>query len=67
MAKKPISNNFYRGSLIKTDIELQCLSESHKSVYHSNWGIKPAAVILNLPRKTVEDIIDDRMLYYITK
>ena len=67
MAKKPISSNFYRGSLIKTEIELRCLADSHKSVYHSRWGIKPAAVILNLPRKTVQGIIDDQLIYYITK
>jgi hypothetical protein len=67
MSRKPISPNFYRGKAVKSIEELANLAELRKSVYHYHWGIKPAAVIINLPICTVLGEIRKGFFYNITK
>jgi hypothetical protein len=67
MSRKPISNSYYQGKVIKTAEELSQLAKERKSVYHKNWGIKPAAVIINLPLHSIMESIEQRMFYNIIK
>jgi len=67
MRKIPISHSFYRGKLIRNASELSQLANEKKSVYHRNWGIKPASVIINLPCGVILDCIASKMLYYTIK
>jgi hypothetical protein len=67
MAKKPISNNFYRGKRIRSYAELYFLFLERRSVYHVDWGIKSAAVIINLPIHSVMEAINKKKLYCTTK
>lgn len=62
-----ISKNFIKGDLITDPKELFQLVADKKSVYHSNWGIKPASVIVNMSFYSVMKSIKDKSLYKTTK
>lgn len=60
-----ISKNYYKGSNITDHLEIIRLANEKKSIYHPNWGIKPAAIILSMQFRVVLDLINRKMLYYI--
>lgn len=62
-----ISENFVKGVPITEPEELMMLAHEKKSVYHSVWGIKPAAVIINMNFSQVYRMIQEHRLYTTIK
>jgi hypothetical protein len=64
--KIPISSTLYRGERITSLDEIVRLTNERKSVYHLNWGRKPASVLLHMQLKSIADAIKFGYLYYVT-
>lgn len=62
-----ISKNFIKGESIKDVDELMELMNNKKSVYHNNWGVKPASVIVNMSFYCVMKMIQSKMLFKTIK
>ncbi len=60
-----ISKNCYKGFLILSVIELIDLANTQKSVYHSNWGIKPAAFVMSMSTRLVYEALRRERLYSV--
>lgn len=62
-----ISDNFIKGYEITSTDELIRLAHNKKSVYHSNFGIKPASVIINMNFSCVIRMIERNLLFTTIK
>lgn len=62
-----ISKNFIKGDPIRSADQLIKLSYDKKSIYHYVYGIKPAAVIINMSFYQVIRMIEENKLYTIVK
>lgn len=60
-----ISKNCLKGKPILTANYLAFLSRNRQSVYHPNWGIKPAAVITRMQFSAVMNAIDTEKLFKV--
>lgn len=64
---KVISKNYYKGEKIINPSDLVRLALEKRSVYHPNWGVKPASVIISMPLREVMKAIEANKLFYIHK
>lgn len=62
-----ISDNFIKGYEITSVDQLMNLAHNKKSIYHSNFGIKPASVIINMNFSCVVRMIERNMLFTTIK
>ncbi len=62
-----ISENFIKGEPVTTASELMDLSHNKQSVYHSNFGIKPASVIINMNFSLVIRMLERNMIFTTIK
>lgn len=62
-----ISENFIKGEPITTTEQLIRLAREKKSIYHSGFKIKPAAVIINMNFMFVIQMINRGMLHETIK
>jgi uncharacterized protein (DUF2164 family) len=62
-----ISKNYCKGEPIRNASLLVYLAKTRHSVYYYNWGIKPAAVLLNMQFRIVMDLINKDALWTIVK
>lgn len=58
-----ISKNFIKGEALKNGSELVELARLRKSIYHANYGIKPASVILNMSFSHVHRMIKNKNIF----
>ena len=58
-----ISKNFIKGEPLINGSQLFELARLKKSIYHANYGIKPAAVILNMSFFHVHRMIESKQIY----
>lgn len=62
-----ISENFIKGEPITTTEQLIRLAYEKKSIYHTGFKIKPAAVIINMNFMCVMQMINRGMLHETIK
>ena len=61
-----ISKNCYRGELITNPMDIKSLALDKKSVWCKNcWGLRPAAVLLNLQLRLIIRAIENKQLYFV--
>lgn len=62
-----VSKNCYKGDFVKSPNELMELAINKKSVYHPLWGVKPAAVIINMNFSIVMKCISKGSIFKVLK
>lgn len=62
-----VSKNYDKGRLIINPFDLVRLANEAKSIYHVNWGVKPAAFIISMQFRIVIKMIESQQLYIINK
>lgn len=67
MKKQKVSANYYKGAKIRSIKRIFQLVNDKKSIYHSNWGVKPAAVLMGMQFKYVCDAMKNGKLFEINK
>ncbi len=60
-----ISKNCYKSTPVLSVENLALLAGLKEAVYHENWGIKPAIVIMNMPAFIIFKAIKGERLYTI--
>lgn len=62
---KQISKNCYVGVKIQSLEEINVAALYNKSLYHCWWKIKPAKVFMMMQAQTLQDAINDGVLYHV--
>lgn len=62
-----ISRNLIKGCAVENSETLINMARNKQSVYHSNWGVKPASVIINMNFIIVQKMITENRLFTTIK
>lgn len=62
-----ISKNLYKGDAIVYFDEIHLLATQSKSIYHINFGVKPAAIILSMQANQVYRMLKNGSLFKTIK
>ncbi len=62
-----ISKNYIKGALVTSIAELIDLANQGKAVYHFNWKIKPAAFIISMQIRIIDNNIKKGYFFNIIR
>lgn len=60
-----VSKNLYKGEMILALSEVIYIAKTKKSIYHTNWGVKPAAIILSMQANLVHRMLINGNLFRV--